>query len=262
VRGGHDLVEFARGLVANFRDLLLLRLDPTLAARIDKPEAVKQRLLEQSARLPQADWVHLAQRAAEHYAALERAPQPRWLLETQVVEYATLESRVVLSEILGRLQGASPKSAAPRSAGATAAQMAPRGSASGSAASVGPAAAGTEWTTFAARVRAHNIGLGTCLVDAIPELDGDALRLVFRPEHTFQREQVARADAIGQLAQIAREVYGRSLALSAIVRAHQDDEAALQKQASETVAPDADQDLARRARENPHLGRLLDGLES
>ncbi len=104
VRAGHDLVEFARGIVADFRDLALVRLDPALAERIDKPEAVRTRLVEQAKGLAVVDWVELTQRAAEHYSALERAPQPRWLLEAQVVEYATFESRVLLSELLGRLE--------------------------------------------------------------------------------------------------------------------------------------------------------------
>ena len=267
VRGGHDLVEFARGLVANFRDLLLLRLDASLAVRIDNPEAVKQRLLAQSAGLPQADWNHLAQRSAEHYTALERAPQPRWLLETQVVEYATLESRVLLSEVLGRLDAMGSAAPSSGSAGASSAPTAPkakRGKSTPTAADrsdAGAAQPNAEWTDFAARVRAKNIALGTCLVDAVPELTGDELRLVFRPEDGFQRAQVARPDALRQLAEAAREVYGRKLAVSAVVRDHAHDESTMQQQAREVVAPDAEQELARRARENPNLGRLLDGVD-
>ena len=100
---GFDLVDFARGLVGWFRDLLLMNLDEELAARVEKPEAVKQRMREQARRFPTEDLLYLTQRAADNYGRLERAPHPRWLLDAQVVEYTRLESRVLLSEILGRL---------------------------------------------------------------------------------------------------------------------------------------------------------------
>ena len=266
VRGGHDLVEFARGIVANFRDLTLLCLDPELAGRIDKPEAIKQRLAEQAQGVPVADWVHLAERAAEHYAALERAPQPRWLLETQMVEYATLESRVLLSEVLARLDGA-----APRSVGASA--TAPAKPATKRSAAEAPSPASTPkaratpetthdatWQRFVAGVREREIALGTLLAEAAPQLDGDRLTLVFPPEATFQRQQVARADVLAKLAPLAQEAYGRALELRAASRDHLDDESTLQRTTKEEVTPDAAQKLARHAKQNPNLGSLLEGL--
>ena len=54
-------------------DLMLLRLDPGLSDRVEKPEAVKARLVEQASRFPVQDLLHLTQRAAEGYARLERA---------------------------------------------------------------------------------------------------------------------------------------------------------------------------------------------
>jgi DNA polymerase-3 subunit gamma/tau len=280
VRGGHDLIEFARGLVANFRDLTLLRLDATLAERIDKPEAIKQQMAVQAARLDVPDWVHLAQRAAEHYSALERAPQPRWLFETQIVEYATMDRRVALSDVLGRLEalgGGAPispsvgasaaptKSAPPRPAARTkvsSASVAPvKSEAVPLSPSSAPAAGADDWSRFVAAVRQSNIGLGTCLVDAVPEWKGDTLRLVFDSDHAFQRQQAARTESLQVLAEVARQVYGRTITLSAISRAHANDETEMRGKVQEEVAPDADQDLARRAKENPHLGRLLDGID-
>jgi len=273
VRGGHDLVEFARGLVANFRDLTLLRLDTALVDRIDKPEAVKKRLAEQAQGMPLADWTYLAERAAEHYAALERAPQPRWLMETQVVEYATLESRVLLSEVLARLGDASPAPA--RAAGAAAAASSPPPPARPAPSTPSPgstratpdvpageaAAAGDDtWRRFVAAVREKQIALGTLLAEAAPRLDGDRLDLVFQPEHNFQRQQVARTEALGVLARIAATVYGRTLELRAVASDHADEESELQKATQAEVAPDAEQKLARQAQRNPNLGKLIDGL--
>ena len=263
VRGGHDLVEFARGIVANFRDLTLLRLDASLAERVDKPEAIKRRLAEQAQGLPVADWVHLAERAAEHYAALERAPQPRWLMETQVVEYATLESRVLLSEVLARLDGNVPNrsagaSAAPASAPAAPPKATPAQTPSPSAPPVGHDA---QWQQFVADVRAKEIALGTLLAEAAPHLSDDRLTLVFPPEAAFQRQQVSRQDVLMKLAAIAAEVYGRNLELRAAARDHLDDESELQRTTKEEVTPDDDQKLAQHAKQNPNLGRLLEGLD-
>ena len=288
VRGGHDLVEFARGIVANFRDLTLLRLDPSLAERVDKPEAIKKTLAEQAQGLPVADWVYLAERSAEHYSALERAPQPRWLMETQVVEYATLESRVLLSEVLARLDGAP---APVRSAGSAAVESAPAarpesapgrrsspaeaatpprsaaepatpaGSGAGTGDSDAPTVTGdATWQRFVAAVRSKEIALATLLAEAAPQLGDDRLTLVFPPECTFQRQQVARRETLAKLAAIAAEVYGRPLELHAASRDHLDDESTLQKTTKEEVTPDAEQKLARHAKQNPNLGSLLEGL--
>ena len=259
VRGGHDLVEFARGLVANFRDLTLLRLDTSLADRIDKPEAVKKRLAEQAQGMPLADWTYLAERAAEHYSALERAPQPRWLMETQVVEYATLESRVLLSEVLARLGDAPPAPA--RAAGAAPSAPAPAPSTPAADPASDPPVTGDDtWRRFVAAVREKQIALGTLLAEAAPRLEGDRLDLVFQPEHNFQRQQVARTEALGELARIAATVYGRTLELRAVASDHADDESELQKATQAEVAPDAEQKLARQAKRNPNLGKLIDGL--
>ena len=273
VRGGHDLVEFARGIVANFRDLTLLCLDPSLSERIDKPEAVKARLAEQSRGLPLADWVHLAERAAEHYAALERAPQPRWLMETQVVEYATLESRVLLSEVLARLDGGALPTRSvgasaipsPRPTPAPARPSAPARNAgpipSPVPATADSVATGDEtWRGFVAAVREQQIALGTLLAEAAPHLQGDRLALVFQPDHTFQRQQVGQPENLALLSRIAERVYGRPLQLRATTRDHLDDESTLQKQTKEEVTPDAAQKLRQQAKANPNLGTLLEGL--
>jgi len=286
VQGGHDLVEFARSLVANFRDLALLRLDPSLAARIDKPEAIKQRLLEQSARAELVDLVFLTQRAAEHYGALERSPQPRWLLETQVIEYASMDRRVLLSELMGRLDALADGAPVPRSAGASAAAVAPTLSRPSRRASAVPASepalpasaaksatpdpvtpsadapveAHVDWKRFVEAVHGQNIAVGTCLAEAIGELGEDGLRIVFRPEHDFHRTQVGQSANLPLLKEAAAATFGRSLDIEVATRPRDAKEDELARRVQSEVAPDQQQHLARRARENPDLGRLLDGL--
>jgi DNA polymerase III subunit gamma/tau len=311
VGAGHDVVEFARALVGNFRDLMMLRLDPALSERIEKPEAVRQQLAEQAQHFETADLMHLAQRAADHYVALQRAPQPRWLLETQVVEYATLESRVLLSEILGRLEaGAGGPVAAPSGGGGgkrrrQAAKLGPEtpvappeqepviaksrstAATSTSAAEVSepkvapvvpPSAdveaspspaglaveAGTladeSWKRFVAAVHTQNIAVGTCLVEAAPRHVDGAIELCFKPEHAFHRDQVNTATARKFLAQAAAEVYGPATEVRVVVAEAQAGEDRLRSTTQEEIAPDQQQEIQRRAKENPHLERLLDGL--
>jgi DNA polymerase-3 subunit gamma/tau len=278
VQGGHDLVEFARSLVANFRDLALLRLDPALAARIDKPEAIKQRLLEQSARAELADLVFLTQRAADHYGALERSPQPRWLLETQVIEYASMDRRILLTELMGRLDALADGAPAPRSAGASAAALAPMPTMptmptspapapAGRAAapdpvkpSIAPVEAHVDWKRFVEAVHGRNIAVGTCLAEAVGELGENGLRIVFRPEHDFHRTQVGQSANLPLLKEAAAATFGRPLDIEVSTRPRDAKEDELARRVQSEVAPDQEQHLARRAKENPDLGRLLDGL--
>lgn len=285
VQGGHDLVEFARALVANFRDLALLRLDPELDSRIDKPEAIKARLREQSQKAELADLVFLTQRAAEHYTALERSPQPRWLLETQVIEYTSMDRRIMLSELMGRLDALAADAPAPRAAGAavTGAPASRQASAGVDRVSRPPAApapdpvetapqvaslappagsaiADEEWTRYVAAVHGRKIGLGTCLAEAVGQIAGDQLQVVFRPEHDFHRTQVQEAANRAILRDVAAEIYGRPLKVEVSTRARDAGEDELARRVQEEVAPDQKQHLARRAKENPELGRLLDGL--
>lgn len=295
---GHDLVEFARGLVANFRDLLLLRLSPDLASRVEKPEAIRTELLRQSAGFEVPDLVHLAERAAENYHALERAPQPRWLLETQVVEYVQHESQVLLSDLLGRLDamGAGGGGAAPgRAGGSTPRPQSPpkakpgRSAAAKVAAPTPPPPPAPEtppepptptaepgdgpsdppavdaslrdaYAVLVAKAREQNMGVGTCLLEAAPRLDGHTLHLVFRAEHAFHRDQVAQAEILRWLTALASECLGRKVTIEATSDEVAATEEALRRDVQEEVAPTQQQELQRRTQDNPELGRLLDGL--
>ncbi len=301
VGGGHDIVEFARGLVGNFRDLMMLRLDDSLRDRIEKPEVVRQKLAEQAAQFETADLMYLAQRAADHYVALQRTPQPRWLFETQVVEYATLESRVLLSEILGRLEGGAGASDPAASGGSggrrrrQAAKVGPelslpggevarevsRGAATATPAAElrgaepipspePPSSAGMEieagsmaeesWKRFVAAVHAQNIAVGTCLVEAVPRQIDGAIELCFKPEHAFHRDQVNTTGARKLLALAAAEVYGPATEVRVMVAESTSKEDRLRSNTQEAIAPDQQQEIQKRAKANPNLGRLLEGL--
>jgi DNA polymerase-3 subunit gamma/tau len=225
--------------------------------------------------------------AADHYSALERSPQPRWLLETQVIQHSSMDRRIMLSELMGRLDALADGAPAPRSAGASAAAIAPAPAPRPTPPAAPPAPAApargpeksvadvvpipvaepgepvvveTGWKKFVEAVHQRNIGVGTCLAEAVGELGDGQLRVVFRPEHDFHRTQVAQAAHKALLSELAAETWGRPLRIEVSTRARDADEDALARQTQSEVAPDQQQHLANRAQDNPDLGRLLDEL--
>lgn len=102
--GGQSLDDFARGLVDNFRNLLLLRIDPALAAGISLPEDQIEILRRQAGHFAPQDLLALLDRASRGFERIHRSGQPRVLLEALLVELVLLESRVVLSDLVRRLE--------------------------------------------------------------------------------------------------------------------------------------------------------------
>ncbi|MBK7703472.1 MAG: DNA polymerase III subunit gamma/tau [bacterium] len=102
--GGQSLDDFARSLVDNFRHLLLLRIDPSLAAGISLPEDQIEILRRQAAHFAPQDLLALLDRASRGFERIHRSGQPRVLLEALLVELVLLESRVVLSDLVRRLE--------------------------------------------------------------------------------------------------------------------------------------------------------------
>ncbi len=100
--GGLGPREFGLGLSRFFRDLLLLKLDPELAAG-EMGEEDRRRCQELAGHWQVEDLLHLTRLAGERSDQIRYASQPRILLETLVVEIARFEKRVLLSELLGRL---------------------------------------------------------------------------------------------------------------------------------------------------------------
>jgi hypothetical protein len=118
----------------------------------------------------------------------------------------------------------------------------------------------TGWKKFVEAVHRRNIGVGTCLAEAVGELGDEQLRVVFRPEHDFHRTQVAQSAHKAMLSELAAETWGRPLKIEVSTRARDAGEDALARQTQSEVAPDQQQHLANRAQANPELGRLLDEL--
>ncbi len=100
---GQSLDGFARGVVTNFRNLLLLRIDPALGAMVDLPPDRVEILRRQAAGLSEQDLLALIDVASRHFERIHRSTQPRILLEAAVVEYCRFESRVLLADLARRL---------------------------------------------------------------------------------------------------------------------------------------------------------------
>lgn len=101
---GRNIDDFARALVDDLRHLLLLRIDPESAGGILLPEDQLQTLLEQSGRFAVQDLLALLDKASRGFERIHRSTQPRVLLEALLVELALMESRVLLSDLVRRLE--------------------------------------------------------------------------------------------------------------------------------------------------------------
>jgi len=134
---GGSLDGFARGVVTNFRNLLLLRIDPQLATMIDLPPDRVELLRKHAAGFSEQDLLALIDVSGRHFERLHRSTQPRIVLEAAVVEYCRFESRVLLADLARRLAGLEPATA-PGGGGSSAG--AGRTGASGSGPRPGPSA--------------------------------------------------------------------------------------------------------------------------
>ena len=104
---GVSVRDFALGLAGYFRNLLFLRLDPAL---LDTEMSASDRegCAEYAEAFAVEDLLYLTRLCGERADQIRYSSQPRIHLETLVVEIARLESRILLSEILGRLGGGRP----------------------------------------------------------------------------------------------------------------------------------------------------------
>ncbi len=100
---GQSLDDFAAQLVGNLRNLMLLRIDPALAAGISLPEEQISVLRGQAEGFAAQDLLVLLERATRGFERIHRSTQPRVVLEALLVELALLESRVLLSDLVRRL---------------------------------------------------------------------------------------------------------------------------------------------------------------
>ncbi len=132
---GQSLDAFARGVVSNFRNLMLLKIDPELAKMVDLPPEQIEQLGTQAVNFSEQDLLALIDRAGQHFERIHRSTQPRIMLEASLVEYCRFESRILLSDLAHRLEALSGNRAPDGGGGggrfAAPAPVAPNSSANG-----------------------------------------------------------------------------------------------------------------------------------
>jgi len=272
---GQDLTVFSRGLLENFSNLLVLKVDPSLSSSIDlTPEqiALLQPMIDH---FGEQDLLAMLDRAGVHHDRIHRSTQPRILLEACVVELASWERRVLLSDLVQRLRalvagggvptgGAAsqsrPASTAPRAATGTN----PSAAAPTTPPTARPAAAGTvqNWTGFVDTMMKKFPAQGSCLMTGLPELDLAAGRLTvaFEPENSFMMKSLegGRKDIEAHLA----DYFGKPLHLVLQMVADGAGPSVEQQEAiRREVAPTDRETLALECSDDPTLNRLVDMVQ-
>jgi len=272
---GQDLVVFARGLLANFRNLLVLKVDPGLRAAVDLTDEQIAQLAPVLEHFGEQDLLAMLDRAGVHYDRIHRSTQPRLLLEAAVVEFARWERRVLLSDLVHRLRGLLRAGGAPGGGdgGGGVRPVEPasshRSSVSGGPEHAAPAstpstttrpAAGTvtDWTGFVDLVMRSSPGLASCLMTGLPRLDlaSGSLTVAFEPENAFMMRQIdANREALDGHVVAA---FGRPLRLDLqLVDAGAGPSVAQQEEVRREVAPTDRETLDRERATDPILDRLV-----
>jgi len=290
---GHSLSAFARGLVTDFRNLLLLKIDPQLASLVDLPTEQLATLQRQAEHFAEQDLLALIDRAGLHFERIHRSGQPRILLEAAVVELVRFESRVLLSDLARRLGdllrqqgGALPSGAAPVAAdtvagtaagtatetaadtaadttAATAATDLTTAPGSGDQASAtgGSAAGGaqavTGWTGLITTLMSSHPRIASCLMEALPSVDEERGKLViaFPEGKAFQMRNLAADRDV--IIQAVAAHWGRPLRLEFVTGTEQADFPATDKLRRQ-VAPTSEESLTAACRTDAALNDLVE----
>lgn len=293
--GGQSLDAFARGVVTNFRNLMLLKIDTDLAGLVDLPEDQVQTLTGQAGHFQEQDLLALIDRASRHFEKVHRSTQPRILLEASLVEYCRFESRVLLVDLARRLEalggkatagpagglsgggvardasGPAKRTAAPgrTSSAAPTAPAAPTSAPSAKGASARPArqaatpdltaadAAVPGWTGLINQLMKQYPRLGSCLMNGLPSYDEGAGRLLvsFAEDKKFQVTSIA--SECGRIEEEIQTLWGRKVRVELVLgRQGQADQ--VKEEIRQEVAPTHREELDKACEKDKSLGDLVD----
>ena len=276
---GQDLVVFARGLLHNFRNLLVLKVDPSLRQAVDLTDEQVAQMQPVLEHFGEQDLLGMLDRAGVHYDRIHRSTQPRLLLEAAVVEFARWERRVLLSDLVHRLRGllaagggAAAPGGGPSNRPSSGARPASRPSGGGvqaapaatpspttSSPSARPAAGTvTDWTGFVQVVMQGSPGLASCLMTGLPDLDldGGQLTVAFEPDNAFMMRQIENQRE--SLTDTIASVFGKPLKLELVlVGAGAAPSRELEEEVRREVAPTDVETLAKERAVDPALDRLV-----
>jgi DNA polymerase-3 subunit gamma/tau len=102
VKSGYDLREFVGGLAEHFRHLLIVAASRS-SELIEMSASYKKRYEEESSAFAEADLLRILKIVHELEQSLRFAPQPRYKLESTMLQLARLESAVKVDDLLKRL---------------------------------------------------------------------------------------------------------------------------------------------------------------
>jgi len=271
---GQSLSEFARGVVTNFRNLMLLKIDPELAPMVDLPPDMVAKLQVQAAHFAEQDLLALIDRSGRHFERIYRSTQQRILLEASLVEYCRFESRVLLSELAQRLSTGGTAPAPAGSGGSTRfappsrQPAAPKPREEARPAKAAPAAASTPaasaagstvpgWTRLIDALMQQSPRVGSCLMEGLPSLDQEngQLTVAFSEDKTFQVTSLQADRKI--IEDTASLQYGKPVKV-ALILGSVGQSSDTREEIRQEVAPTRQEDLDKACQEDSALGGLVD----
>lgn len=261
---GQSLEAFARGIVTNFRNLMLLRVDAELAPMVDLSPDQVEALGQHASHFSEQDLLALIDISARHFERIHRSTQPRIMLEASLVEYCRFESRVLLSDLahrVERLAAGQPvsmgrptatqtrSSQAPVAHGAPAAKMPTQGNVQGD-----PVAG---WTPLVDTLMKKAPRVAACLMNGLPSLEGDILKVSFAGDKKFQVDNIK--DDLPMISTVASEVLGKKIRVE-LVLGKQGQAAEVHDQIRQEVAPSHREELDRAIAGDKALGDLVETM--
>jgi DNA polymerase-3 subunit gamma/tau len=200
---GANLDEFTDGLMGHLRNLLLLKINPSLASLVDASSGHVKRYEEQARHFAEADLLRLINIASRASLVVRKSVLPRLHLEMAVVEMSYLDSTMQLGELLERLQrlesGVSgapaqepPPASRPESASSVLSQPETPRPAAEEKAPAGPPLPGLSqvresWKEIRTRIETRKKALGVCLNECtVHSMSGAKVVLAFPEEKGFE----------------------------------------------------------------------------
>jgi len=274
--GGQSLDAFARGVVSNFRNLMLLKIDKELGSMVDLPPEQVEQLSGQASNFSEQDLLALIDRSAQHFERIHRSTQPRIMLEASLVEYCRFESRVLLSDLANRLDamggrvsagggsGGSRQAApgqAPKAGPASGEGMQARARRPVASATVIPDAGETVpgWTQLINNLMSIKPALAACLMEGLPSMvdGGTCLTIAFDEGKKFKVNMV-RSD-IPEVEKAASSQYGKPIKVELLLgKRGQNHEK--KEEIRREVAPTTREELTKACTTDPALDSLVDTL--
>ncbi len=274
--GGQSLDAFARGVVSNFRNLMILKIDPDLAPMVDLPPDQVETLAGQAGQFQEQDLLALIDRASHHFEKIHRSTQPRILLEASLVEYCRFESRVLLADLARRLEalggdaaggglagggvardarGPAPKVSTPKTPTRGASARPARTDATPDLTAADAAVPG--WTGLIDQLMKQNPRLGSCLMNGLPRLaeDGTRLTVSFTEDKKFQVTSIA--SECSTIEEQINILWGRRLKVELVLgKRGQANE--VKEEIRQEVAPTHREELDKACKQDKSLGDLVD----